>query len=180
MSEEENKNQEEDNKELNKDTVNEEVQSDSEVKVEPTIEDRYNELNDKYIRIHAEFDNYRKRTNKEKIDVITNANEDILKDLLPVIDDFDRAIENNLTSEDLNGVKEGFNLIYNKFSSILESKGLKKMNCKGDVFDVEIHEAVANIPAKNKKQKGKVVEAVEKGYYLNDKVIRFAKVVVGQ
>jgi len=180
MSEEENKNQEKDNKELNKDTVKEEVKSDSEVKVEPTIEDRYNELNDKYIRIHAEFDNYRKRTNKEKIDIITNANEDILKDLLPVIDDFDRAIENNLTSEDLNGVKEGFNLIYNKFSSILESKGLKKMNCNVDVFDVEIHEAVANIPVKNKKQKGKVVEAVEKGYYLNDKVIRFAKVVVGQ
>ena len=161
-------------------TVNEEGNAETEVKVEPTAEERYAELNDKYVRIHAEFDNYRKRTNKEKIDIIGNANAGVLKDMLPVMDDFDRAIQNNLTSEDLDGVKEGFNLIYTKLKTTLESKGLKPMNSIGGVFDVEIHEAIANVPAPTKKQKGKVIDAVEKGYYLNDKVIRFAKVVVGQ
>ena len=160
--------------------VTEEVNTEAEVKVEPTAEERYAELNDKYIRIHAEFDNYRKRTNKEKFDIIGNANAGVLRDMLPVMDDFERAIKNNLTSEDLEGVKEGFNLIYNKFKTTLEGKGLKPMNSDGDVFDVQIHEAIANVPAPSKKQKGKVIEAVEKGYFLNDKVIRFAKVVVGQ
>jgi molecular chaperone GrpE len=161
-------------------TVNEEVNVEAEEKAEPTAEELYAELNNKYMRIHAEFDNYRKRTNKEKIDIISNANAGILKDMLPVMDDFDRAIQNNLTSDDIDGVKEGFNLIYNKFKSILEAKGLKPMNSDGEVFDVEIHEAIANVPAPTEEQKGKVIEAVEKGYYLNDKVIRFAKVVVGQ
>jgi molecular chaperone GrpE len=184
MSEEEKQTVEEQNIEGQKgaesNTVNEEVNTETEVKVEPTAEERYAEVNDKYVRIHAEFDNYRKRTNKEKVDIIGSANAGILKEMLPVMDDFDRAILNNLTSEDLEGVKEGFNLIYNKFKAVLESKGLKPMNSNGDVFDVEIHEAIANVPAPTKKQKGKVIDAVEKGYYLNDKVIRFAKVVVGQ
>ena len=161
-------------------TINEDENIKAEVNIELTVEERYAELNDKYIRIHAEFDNYRKRTNKEKIDIIGNANAGILKDMLPVMDDFDRAIKNNLTSEDIDGVKEGFNLIYNKFKTILEGKGLRPMNSNGEVFDVEIHEAIANVPAPTKKQKGKVIDAIEKGYYLNDKVIRFAKVVVGQ
>ena len=149
-------------------------------KNEPTPEERYAELNDKYIRIHAEFDNYRKRSNKEKVDIISNASEGILRDLLPIIDDFERAIENNLKADEIEGVKEGFNLIFNKFKGILESEGLKPMNSTGEKFDVEIHEAIANVPAPKKKQKGKVIEAIEKGYYLNDKVIRCAKVVVGQ
>jgi molecular chaperone GrpE len=161
-------------------SINEDENIEAKDKIELTAEEHYAELNDKYIRIHAEFDNYRKRTNKEKIDIIGSANSGILKDLLPVMDDFDRAIKNNLTSEDLDGVKEGFNLIFNKFKAILEGKGLKPMNSNGEVFDVEIHEAIANVPAPTKKQKGKVIDAVEKGYYLNDKVIRFAKVVVGQ
>lgn len=148
--------------------------------VEPTAEERYAELNNKYLRLHAEFDNFRKRTNKEKVDLINSAGENVLKDLVPTLDDFERAIKNNETSEDINGVKEGFHLIYNKFKNTLEAKGLKPMNSEGQDFDVEIHEAIANIPAPTKKQKGKVIEAVEKGYYLNDKVIRFAKVVVGQ
>ena len=147
---------------------------------EPTAEDRYAELNDKYIRIHAEFDNYRKRTNKEKLDIISTANAGVLKDLLPVLDDFERAIQNNGNVDDIESVKEGFNLIFNKFRTTLENKGLKPMNSIGEPFDVEIHEAIANVPAPSKKEKGKVVDAVEKGYYLNDKVIRFAKVVVGQ
>ena len=147
---------------------------------EPTMEEKYNELNNKYLRIHAEFDNYRKRTNKEKVDLISTANAGVLKDLLPVLDDFERAIANNAKAEDINSVKEGFNLIFNKFSSILHAKGLKEMPVAGETFDSELHEAIANIPAPKKKLKGKVVEAVEKGYYLNDKVIRYAKVVVGQ
>ena len=147
---------------------------------EPTMEEKYGELNDKYIRIHAEFDNYRKRTNKEKLDIISSANAGMLKDLLSVVDDFERAIQNNETAEDLEGVKEGFKLIYNKFKGVLEAKGLKGMDSTGQPFDVEIHEAIANIPAPSEDMKGKVIEAVEKGYLLNDKVIRFAKVVVGQ
>ena len=147
---------------------------------EPTAEQRYAELNDKYIRIHAEFDNYRKRTNKEKVDIINTANAGMMKDLLSVIDDFQRAQANNENAEEIESVKEGFNLIYNKFKTIFEGKGLKEMKADGEVFDSELHEAIANIPAPKKKDKGKVIEAVEKGYYLNDKVIRYAKVVVGQ
>lgn len=184
MSEEEKQTVEDQNTEgqngAENNSANEEVNVETEEKVEPTTEELYAELNNKYMRIHAEFDNYRKRTNKEKIDIISNANAGVLKDMLPVMDDFDRAIQNNLTSDDIDGVKEGFNLIYNKFKSILEGKGLKPMNSDGEAFDVEIHEAIANIPAPTDEQKGKVIEAVEKGYYLNDKVIRFAKVVVGQ
>ncbi len=152
----------------------------NEASKEPTMEDRYAELNDKYIRIHAEFDNYRKRTNKEKMDIINSANAGVLRDLIPVIDDFERAIANNEKLEDINAVKEGFTLIFNKLNSILQAKGLKEMKVQGEPFDSEIHEAIANIPAPKKKDVGKVIEAVEKGYYLNDKVIRYAKVVVGQ
>jgi len=147
---------------------------------EPTLEERYSELNDKYLRIHAEFDNFRKRSNKEKLDIISTANAGVLKDLLPVIDDFERAMVNNKDNDNLESVKEGFTLIFNKFKHLLEAKGLKAMESSGQAFDVEIHEAIANIPAQSKKEKGKVVDTIEKGYFLNDKVIRFAKVVVGQ
>lgn len=177
MSEEKDLNKEEEelvNDEVSQEEMNEEAET------EPTAEEKYAELHDKYIRIHAEFDNFRKRSNKEKIDIITNANAGVLTSLLPVIDDFERAIQNNQTAEDIESVKEGFLLIYNKFKSILESKGLVAMDSEGKEFDVEMHEAIANIPAPSKELTGKVVEAVEKGYLLNDKVIRFAKVVVGQ
>lgn len=176
MSEDKDLNKEEElvNEEASQEEMNEET------KTEPTAEEKYAELHDKYIRIHAEFDNFRKRSNKEKIEVITNANAGVLTSLLPVIDDFERAIQNNQTAEDIESVKEGFVLIYNKFKSILESKGLVAMDSEGKEFDVEMHEAIANIPAPSKDLTGKVVEAVEKGYLLNDKVIRFAKVVVGQ
>lgn len=146
----------------------------------PSAEEKYAELNDKYIRIHAEFDNFRRRTNKEKLDMLATANAGVLKDLLPVLDDFERAIINNEKLEDVTALKEGFHLIYNKFKSSIESKGVKEMKVIGEDFDSEVHEAIANIPAPKKKDIGKVIEAVEKGYYLNDKVIRYAKVVVGQ
>lgn len=159
---------------------NEQETVETETPKEPTFEDKYNELNDKYLRIHAEFDNYRKRTNKEKLDIIGSANANLLKDLLPVMDDFERAISNNANVDDADSIKEGVALIFNKFKMTLENKGLKPMEVEGEVFDAEIHEAIANIPAPKKKLKGKIVEAVEKGYYLNEKVIRYAKVVVGQ
>jgi molecular chaperone GrpE len=147
---------------------------------EPTAEEKYAELNDKFLRLYSEFDNYRKRTNKEKIDLIGSASSGVLKDLLPIADDFERAILNNENSEDIEGLKEGFKLIHTKFSSILEAKGLKAMKCKGEVFNSELHEAIANVPAPEKDLVGKVIEDVEKGYFLNDKVVRYAKVVVGQ
>lgn len=147
---------------------------------EQTADEKYAELHDKFIRIHAEFDNYRRRTNKEKLDIIATANAGVLKDLLVVLDDFERAIANNDKLEDIEAVKEGFKLIHHKMKHVLESKGLKEMSAEGADFDSELHEAIANVPAPKKKDAGKVIEAVEKGYYLNDKVIRYAKVVVGQ
>lgn len=147
---------------------------------EPTQEEKYAELNDRFIRLYAEFDNFRKRSNKEKVDLISSANAGILVDLLPVLDDFERAIQSNETAQDLEVIKEGFSLIFNKFRSILDGKGLKPMDAKGQPFDSELHEAIANVPATSEEQKGKVIDDIEKGYYLHDKVIRFAKVVVGQ
>lgn len=161
-------------------STEEQQENSTEAPKELTTEEKLAELNDRFLRLYAEFDNYRKRTNKEKVDIISNANAGILADLLPVMDDFDRAILNNQQADDITIVKEGFQLISNKFKSILEAKGLKQMQAKGTPFDSELHEAIANIPAPSKKEVGKVIDDVEKGYYLNDKVIRFAKVVVGQ
>lgn len=153
--------------------------SQEEVK-EPTLEDKLAEANDKFIRLYAEFENFRKRTNKEKVDLLSHASAGVLKDLLPIMDDFERAIDNNQKVEDPNALKEGFQLIYSKLKHTMESKGVKPMEAIGNPFDSEIHEAIANVPSPSDDMKGKVIDAVEKGYYLNDKVIRFAKVVVGQ
>jgi molecular chaperone GrpE len=161
-------------------STEEQQENSTEAPKELTAEEKLAELNDRFLRLYAEFDNYRKRTNKEKVDIISNANAGILADLLPVMDDFERAILNNQQADDITVVKEGFQLISNKFKAILEAKGLKQMQAKGTPFDSELHEAIANIPAPSKKEVGKVIDDVEKGYYLNDKVIRFAKVVVGQ
>ena len=161
-------------------TGQETVQDQASTDLEKTPEEKYAELNDRFIRLYAEFDNYRKRSNKEKVDLISNANAGVLVDLLPIMDDFERAILNNENAPDIETVKEGFHLIFNKFKGILESKGLKPMQAKGEAFDSELHEAIANIPAPSDNEKGKVIDDVEKGYYLHDKVIRYAKVVVGQ
>ena len=159
-----------------------ENQSDTSIKEEDgqTSEDKYDDLNNRFLRLYAEFENFRKRTNKERLDIINNANADLLKDMIPVIDDFERAITNNEGSEDVIAIKEGFSLIYNKYKGILQTKGLKPMDSKGEVFDPEVHEAVANMPTEDKKLKGKIIDDVEKGYFLNEKVLRYAKVVVGQ
>jgi molecular chaperone GrpE len=147
---------------------------------ELTAEEKHAELNSRFLLLHADFDNYRKRTYKERIELTATANKDVLLSLIPVMDNFERAIVTNEKLEDIEAMKEGFQLIYNMFKNILDSKGLKAMEAKGVNFNSDLHEAIANIPAPDKKMVGKVIEDVEKGYYLNDKVIRFAKVVVGQ
>lgn len=148
------------------------------VETEPAEEDKVQELgeklatlNDKYLRLYSEYENYRKRTNLEKADLLLNGSRDLMKAILPVIDDFERALA--VKSDD-----EGVQLIYNKMMKILESKGLKAMNSKGEKFDEAVHEAITRIPSTNPEQKGIVMDVVEKGYYLNDKVLRYAKVVV--
>lgn len=138
------------------------------------------EYKEKFVRLYAEFDNYRRRTNEEKLNLITSAGKDVISTMLPVLDNFERAITTNENLEDLVAIKEGFNLIFNQLNGILESKGLKPMEAKGLPFDSDVHEAIANVPAPEEALKGKVIEDVEKGYYLNDKVLRFAKVIVGQ
>lgn len=151
-----------------------------EVVQEISWEEKYMEMNDRYMRLYAEFDNFRRRTQKEKVELMGTASSGVLKDLIPVLDDFERAIIYNETVQEIDSVKEGFGLIYSKYKLILESKGLKMMNAKGQPFDSELHEAIANIPAPSDDLKGKIIDDVEKGYLLNEKVVRFAKVVVGQ
>ena len=138
------------------------------------------ELNDKYLRLYSDFDNYRKRSMKEKFDIIKTAGEDVFKTILPVIDDFERAIKANETIEDSAAIKEGIKLIFNKFKSSTQQKGLIAVDSIGEVFNPDIMEAITHIPASDASQKGKVVDEVEKGYKLGDKVIRFAKVIVAQ
>lgn len=141
---------------------------------------KYDELNDKYVRLFSDFDNFRRRNAQEKLTLIENAGSDIAKELLAVLDDFDRAIENNETATDIDGVKEGFKLIHSKLYKTLENKGVKAMNSKGTDFDTDLHEAITHMPAPSEDLKGKVVEVAEKGYYFREKVLRFAKVVIGQ
>lgn len=142
------------------------------------LEARLAEINDKYLRLYSEFDNARKRTAKEKLDLIKTAGEDVLKSVLPVIDDFERAIKANASTQDVNTIREGVDLIYNKFRHILQQKGLEAMDSTGKDFDADTMDAITRIP--NAEMKGKVVDEVERGYLLNGKVIRFAKVVVGE
>ena len=137
------------------------------------------EQKDKYIRLYAEFDNFRRRTAKERIELMQTAGKDVIISLLDVLDDCDRAEKQMQNSDDIKQVKEGIQLIFNKLRNILQSKGLKAMESVKTNFDVEKHEAITEIPAPSKDLKGKVLDEVTKGYYLNDKIIRFAKVVVG-
>jgi molecular chaperone GrpE len=146
---------------------------------EPTQEEKYAELNDRFIRLYAEFDNFRKRSNKEKVDLISSANAGILVDLLPVLDDFDRALVEISKSGDESLVK-GVELIHEKLKSTLVAKGLEEVEVKaGDAFDADFAEAITQIPAPSDKMKGKIVDVLEKGYKLGDKIIRFPKVVIG-
>ncbi len=138
------------------------------------------EQKDKYLRLSAEFDNYRKRTMKEKAELILNGGEKSLSSILPVVDDFERAIKTMETATDVNAVKEGVELIYNKFMAGLAQNGVKVIETKDQPLDTDYHEAIAVIPAPSEAQKGKILDCVQTGYTLNDKVLRHAKVVVGE
>lgn len=138
------------------------------------------ELSDKYLRQVAEFDNYRKRTIKEKAELIKNGGEQAIKSILPVLDDFERALDNMGKDENASEILTGVRLIYNKFMDILKQNGLQKIETEGKDFDTDFHEAIAMIPTPDESQKGKVLDCVQTGYTLNDKVIRHAKVAVGE
>jgi molecular chaperone GrpE len=138
------------------------------------------EMTDKYLRLSAEFDNYRKRTLREKMELIKTANESVMRNILPVIDDFERAMKSIEQGMDFEATKEGISLIYNKFKNFAKQNGIKEIDAVGDVFNTDLHEAITKIPAPTNDLKGKIIDVVQKGYYLNDKVIRFAKVVVGE
>lgn len=150
---------------------------------EPELEILRNELGemkDKYIRKVAEFENFKKRSLKERMDLIQTAGKEVIADLLEVLDDCERAEKQLNTSEDIALIKEGVMLVFNKLKSIMTAKGLKPMETVNKDFDPDMHEAIAEIPAPTEEQKGKVIDEIQKGYYLNDKIIRFAKVVVGK
>ena len=185
------KNLNEQEEQVNEEVVNEAAETDEQADNQPeTIEEELTEeeklkkevqeLNDKYLRIYSEFENYRRRTSKERLELLKTAGQDILAALLPVVDDFDRAVKTQETSEDLTSLKEGMTLVHNKLHNTLQQQGLKAFNSIGETFDSDYHEAITKIPAPDKKLKGKIVDEIEKGYMLNDKVIRFAKVVVGE
>jgi molecular chaperone GrpE len=144
------------------------------------IEEKSRELHDKYLRLSAEFDNYRKRTLKEKADMIKTSSEDLLKKLIPFVDDIERGLSMVNNSQDINALKEGMNLIYNRFKDFIEQSGVKEIEALHQDFNTDFHEAITKIPAPEEGLKGKVVDVVEKGYMLHDKVIRYPKVVVGE
>jgi len=182
---------EQDSTENNSDDTNKESQDllsklgfknkDSKLKKENAeLKQKVEELNDQYLRLMAEFDNARKRNTKERIELFKTAGQDIIQAMLPVLDDFDRAVKQMEKAHDILAVKEGVLLIQNKMKSILEHRGLQEMKSIGNDFNVEHHEAITEVPAPDENMKGKVIDEVEKGYSLNDKIIRFAKVIVGK
>nr|WP_245768053.1 nucleotide exchange factor GrpE [Pedobacter insulae] len=169
------------NQETNENNVEENIAPEPviELSVEEKLQQENGVLNDKYLRLFAEFDNYKRRTQKERIELLQTAGKDVVVSLLPVLDDFDRALKATETATEVTAIREGIMLVQNKLKSILTQKGLKEMESLHATFDTDIHEAITKIPAPTDDLKGKVVDELEKGYTLNDKVIRFAKVVVG-
>ncbi|WAC39472.1 nucleotide exchange factor GrpE [Pedobacter sp. SL55] len=150
-----------------------------ELSVEEKLQQQVAELNDKYLRLFAEFDNFKRRTQKERVELLQTAGKDIVVSLLPVLDDFERAIKATEKSTEVAPVREGIELVQTKLKSILSQKGLKEIESLNTPFDTDLHEAITQIPSPTEEQKGKVIDQLEKGYTLNDKVVRFAKVVVG-
>jgi len=141
--------------------------------------EKISEINDKYLRLYSEFDNFRKRTMKEKAELFKTAGEDVIVSIISIVDDFERALKATDNSDENKTHREGIELIYNKFKKILEQKGVKEIEAIGTEFDTDLHEALTKIPSPTEDMKGKVINVIEKGYTMNDKVIRFAKVVVG-
>lgn len=176
QSQEEQATAEEDAPEVEEEDIEDEDTEDE----EPDLEIELKEAKDKYIRLYSEFENFRRRTAKEKLDIINTASRDLMVELLPVMDDFQRAMKSMKDNDAKDSSIEGMELISNKFQKTLENKGLKAIEVKaGDEFDDEFHEAITQIPAPSEDLAGKIVDVIEKGYFLNDKVIRFAKVVTG-
>ena len=158
-------------------SIEKDLESESTEKVED-LGQKLIEMNDKYLRLYSDFEDYRKRTSKEKLDIIKFASEDTIKDLLPIIDDYERAME-DIDNQDISDTtKEGLRLIYSKLMNTLTQKGVKPINAKGELFDENIHEAITQIPAQCDEDKGRVIDEITKGYFMFDKVIRFSKVVV--
>ncbi len=151
-----------------------------ETMVEPSVEDQLADYKDRYLRLTAEFDNFRKRTRKEREDLIKTAGESTLMNILPVVDDFDRALKSMEDATDIQAVKDGIVLIAGKFNDFLKRQGVVEVEAMGLPFDTDLHEAITQIPAPSEAMKGKVVDVVQKGYRLNEKVIRYSKVVVGE
>ena len=146
---------------------------------EEKLKEELSEQKDKYLRLYSDFENLRRRSAKEKIDFLKSANEELIVSLLPVLDDLERALHANENKNEETFLAEGVKLVYNKFYKTLEQKGLKPIDAKGKEFDIELHEAITQIPAPDESLKGKVIDEVEKGYFLNEKVVRFSKVVIG-
>lgn len=144
------------------------------------LEEQLRDVQEKYLRLSAEFDNYRKRTLKEKADLLKSAGQETITRVLPVLDDFERALASMEEAKDLEAVKSGVDLIYNKLRETLTQQGLKEIPAKGEEFDTDMHEAITKIAAPDESLKGKIVDVLEKGYYLNDKVIRYSKVIIGE
>ncbi|TDQ08522.1 nucleotide exchange factor GrpE [Pedobacter metabolipauper] len=150
-----------------------------ELSAEEKLQEENAALNDKYLRLFAEFDNFKRRTQKERVELLQTAGKDVIVSLLSVLDDFDRANKAIESATDINPIREGIALVHTKLKNLLSQKGLKEMESIHTVFDTDNHEAITKIPAPSEELKGKVIDELEKGYTLNDKVIRFAKVVVG-
>jgi molecular chaperone GrpE len=155
-------------------------EQETEVTAKLSLEDELAEMKDKYLRLYSDFENFKRRTSKERVEFFKTAGQEIIAAMLPVLDDFERATKSMDTAKDVSAVKEGVTLVHHKLKNILTQKGLKEMEAQGKDFDADFHEAITNIPAPSPELKGKVVDAVEKGYFLGDKVIRYAKVVVGE
>ena len=166
---------------LSEDVESEVAEEDSKEEEPKKVEDELADMKDKYLRLYSEFENFRRRTAKERLDLIQTSTEDLMRSLLPVLDDYDRASDQMEKAEDVESVKEGVALIHTKFRQILESKGLKEMDSSvGNEFDAEMHEAITQAPAPSDDLKGKIIDEIEKGYQLKEKIIRFPKVVIGQ
>jgi len=157
-----------------------EVKTDNKASEVRAVEEKLAEMQDKYIRLSAEFDNYRKRTLREKMDMSKYAGENLLLKIIPIMDDFERALNHMDYTTDCAAMKEGIDLIYGKFSEFLKQSGVKEIESLNSSFNVDLHEAVAKVPAIEEDKKGKVIDVIQKGYYLQDKVLRFSKVVVGE
>lgn len=154
-------------------------ESDEAISTEDKLQKELTVIQDKYLRLYSEFENYKRRTTKERMDLFKSANQEVLEAMLPILDDFERALSSmKLTSEN-KSLKEGVELIYNKLKSSLIQKGIKEMEALGKSFDPDFHEAITKLPAPTEDLKDKIIDVLEKGYFLNDKVIRFAKVIIG-